>query len=96
MGTLYDKLKTYEASDYYAFHMPGHKRNTERFQAELPYGIDITEIDGFDDLHHAEGILKEAEERASGLYKAEETHFPGKWQYGGNFKRYSWDNEQGR
>lgn len=75
MGTLYDKLKTYEASDYYAFHMPGHKRNTERFQAELPYGIDITEIDGFDDLHHAEGILKEAEERASGLYKAEETHF---------------------
>ncbi len=22
------------------------------------YGIDITEIDGFDNLHHAEGILK--------------------------------------
>ena len=28
MQTLYDKLKMYAASDYYGFHMPGHKRNT--------------------------------------------------------------------
>lgn len=28
-----------------------------------PYTVDITEIEGFDDLHHAEGILKEAQER---------------------------------
>ena len=41
----------------------------------IPYELDITEIDGFDDLHHAEGILKEAEARAAWLYKADRTHF---------------------
>lgn len=39
------------------------------------YDIDITEIDGFDDLHHAEGILREAQERANRLYGAEETYY---------------------
>ena len=36
----------------------------------MPYGIDITEIDGFDNLHHAEGVLLEAQERAARLYGA--------------------------
>lgn len=72
---LYEKLKMYQKSDYYGFHMPGHKRNIEKFSVELPYGIDITEIEGFDDLHHATGILKLAEERAARLYQAEESHF---------------------
>lgn len=40
-----------------------------------PYRIDITEIDGFDDLHHAEGILRDAQERAARVYHADETHF---------------------
>ena len=75
MKTLYEQLFQYKNSDYYGFHMPGHKRNEKRFLAELPYGLDITEIEGFDDLHHAEGILKKAEERASRLYHSEETHF---------------------
>lgn len=75
METLYRKLKSYETSDYYGFHMPGHKRNTERFPEGIPYGIDITEIEGFDDLHHADGILKESQERASRIYGAEETRF---------------------
>ena len=58
--------------------MPGHKRNKEiaqRTGVDLPYEIDITEITGFDDLHHADGIIKEAEEEAAGLYHSEETHF---------------------
>ena len=75
MDTLYDRLRRYEASDYYGFHMPGHKRNTQRFGAGLPYGIDITEIEGFDDLHHPSGILKECQEEASRLYGAEETRY---------------------
>ncbi len=37
--------------------------------------IDITEIDGFDNLHQAEGILKEAQLRANRLYGADETFF---------------------
>lgn len=70
---LYEKLKWYQDTDYYPFHMPGHKRNL----GELcnPYKIDITEIDGFDDLHHAEGIIKECQEKAAALYQSEETHF---------------------
>lgn len=72
---LYEKLKMYQQSDYYGFHMPGHKRNKEKFPIGLPYEIDITEIEGFDDLHHAESILKETQERAARLYKADESHF---------------------
>lgn len=73
--TLFEKLEQYEKSDYYAFHMPGHKRNINFMKEKLPYGIDITEIEGFDDLHHCEGILKEAQQRAASVYGAEETHF---------------------
>lgn len=75
MDYLYKKLKDYYSSGYYGFHMPGHKRSSALTGAELPYDIDITEIEGFDDLHHAEGILKQAQERAAALYRAEETHY---------------------
>ena len=55
--------------------MPGHKRQMGCF--ENPFQWDITEIAGFDDLHHPEkdGILTRAQERASKLYGAEESHF---------------------
>ena len=75
MEYLYEKLEAYEKSDYYGFHMPGHKRNSDVTQANLPYGIDITEIEGFDNLHHAEEIIMEAEVRAASMYHAEETHY---------------------
>ena len=74
-SSLKNRLSVYGASDYYGFHMPGHKRR----MGELgdPYKIDITEIYGFDDLHHPEkeGIITRAQERAARLYGAEETHF---------------------
>lgn len=75
MNNIFDKLKVYSDSDYYAFHMPGHKRNLDLMDGTSPYRIDITEIDGFDDLHHAEGILRDAQERAARVYHADETHF---------------------
>lgn len=75
MKRLYDRLNEYSQRDYYGFHMPGHKRNKDFMGINLPYGIDITEIEGFDDLHHADGILKEAQERAARVFDAEETHF---------------------
>ena len=40
-----------------------------------PFFIDITEIAGFDNLHHAEGILLEAQKRAAKLYNSQETHY---------------------
>lgn len=73
MPYLYDELVRYCGSDAYPFHMPGHKRRLG--QLNDPFSFDITEIDGFDNLHHAEGILLEAEKRAARLYGAEETHF---------------------
>lgn len=75
METLYNRLERYGDSDFYGMHMPGHKRNRGLIRNRIPYELDITEIDGFDDLHHAEGILKEAEARAARLYKADRTHF---------------------
>ena len=75
MSTLLEKLTAYGASDYYGFHMPGHKRKLDMLEGVTPCQIDITEIDGFDDLHHAEGILREAQERAAETYHADETHF---------------------
>lgn len=73
MGSLYEELKSYSRTDFYPFHMPGHKRRLGSFSD--PFSFDITEIEGFDNLHHAQGILKEAEERAARFFGAEETHF---------------------
>ena len=70
---LLDKLNQYGASDFYPLHMPGHKRRLSYFGD--PFSIDITEIDGFDDLHHAQGVLAEAQRRAARLYGAEETYY---------------------
>lgn len=49
--------------------MPGHKRAFLPFAN--PYAIDITEIEGFDNLHHATGILQEAQQKAADLYGAQ-------------------------
>lgn len=73
--SLYAQLSAYGNSDYYPYHMPGHKRSSRAGEMARYYDIDITEIDGFDDLHHAEGILQEAQERANRLYGAEETYY---------------------
>ena len=75
MNNIFDKLKVYSDSDYYAFHMPGHKRNLDLMDGTSPYRIDITEIDGFDNLHEPEGILKDAQTFAADLYHSEETVF---------------------
>lgn len=73
MGELFKKLENYGNSYAYPFHMPGHKRQKTAYFN--PYKIDITEIEGFDNLHHAEGILMNAQKRAAKLYGSEETHF---------------------
>lgn len=72
MEYLIEKLQALAESEVYPFHMPGHKR-----QLELkinPYAYDITEIDGFDNLHHAEGVLQDLEKRFAALYQGEEAY----------------------
>lgn len=71
MNQLYEKLRQNYASGIYPYHMPGHKRNMAGFPMEASYQIDITEIDGFDNLHQPSGILKELMERAGKLFGAE-------------------------
>ncbi len=66
--TLEERLCRCRDSGVYPLHMPGHKRNTALLPTDNPYGLDITEIDGFDDLHEAEGILAEGMRRAARLY----------------------------
>ena len=75
MESLYEKLAAYGAGDACPFHMPGHKRNMGKWGFADPFSFDITEIDGFDNLHHAEGILKAAQERAARVYGARRTFF---------------------
>lgn len=67
------KLEEYARGDFYPFHMPGHKRNPVIFPN--PYTIDITEIEGFDDLHRPMGILKEAQRRAARLYRSKKSYY---------------------
>ena len=71
--SLLERLQEYCGSEIYPFHMPGHKRRMGKMPD--PFSIDITEIEGFDNLHHAEGILKKAQEKAASVYGAEETWF---------------------
>lgn len=62
---LHDKLTTL---DKYPFHMPGHKRNAKFGIAGSE--IDITEIDGFDNLHAPCGVIADIESRLKGIYKS--------------------------
>ena len=76
---IMERLIEYTGSDAYPFHMPGHKRQEipDGMQRDFsdPYGIDITEIDRFDNLHHAEGILKDAMDEAAAVYGADRSWY---------------------
>ena len=75
MENLKDKLCAYSESGVYPFHMPGHKRNTDSMPSWKLWQMDVTEVEGTDNLHHAEGILKEAMERAARLFGADRSWF---------------------
>ena len=64
--SLHQELKAYGKSGCYPFHMPGHKRQLTGFGD--PWQLDITEIDGFDNLHHATGILEQLQQQAAELF----------------------------
>lgn len=75
MNYLDEVLCQYSHTDFYPFHMPGHKRQVNNKYLNQPYAVDITEITDFDNLHHAEGIIKENQEMAAELYHAEQSWF---------------------
>lgn len=55
--------------------MPGHKRQRWGALPEAMLKMDITEIEGFDNLHQPEGILLELQREAAGLYGSEECFY---------------------
>lgn len=72
---LFEQLREYQKTDCYPYHMPGHKRKQLGKMPQELLGIDITEIDGFDNLYQAEGVLRTLQEQANALYHAEETFY---------------------
>lgn len=75
METLYEKLSNIQNTSEYAFHMPGHKRVVGDDLFREICKIDITEIEGFDNLHHPEGIINQEQKFAAQLYNAKKTFF---------------------
>ncbi|MGN0256438.1 MAG: aminotransferase class I/II-fold pyridoxal phosphate-dependent enzyme [Chordicoccus sp.] len=70
MRKLEEELEKYAASDMYPFHMPGHKR-----RGDAVCRTDITEIDGFDNLHDPEDLIRGEMDFAKKFYGTEETYF---------------------
>ncbi len=75
---IYEHLRSRWNHDPSSFHVPGHKYGREL--PEAPYDwfraimrLDVTELADTDDLHHPEGIIREAQQLAAGCYGAEET-----------------------
>lgn len=65
---LTNKLKN---NSLYPFHMPGHKRNEK---LNIPSSeLDITEIDGFDNLHSPSGILNDLQNELAEIYGCEKS-----------------------
>ena len=63
-----------------SFHVPGHQYG--RALPDEPFalfrdimGIDVTELEDTDDLHHPEGIIREAQQLAARCFGADETFF---------------------
>ena len=68
-STLQQQLQALSVARY-PLHMPGHKRRVRPAPGLDCYAWDLTEIDGADDLHDADGILADAMARTAALYGA--------------------------
>lgn len=75
MSDLYQRLEAYSHTDYYPYHMPGHKRRLCGQTFAPVAGMDITEIEGFDNLHDAKGILQQIQKKAAVVYGADESFY---------------------
>ena len=79
---LYEALISWKDQNPLSFHVPGHKNGTSFStykRADHMYKdllkIDATELPGLDDLHHADGPIKKAEQLTAHLYGSVESRF---------------------
>ena len=79
---LIEELLKYIKEDNSYFAMPGHKMG--KAFTTVPEGkvildnllkFDVTEVEGLDNLHSPQGILKEAQELLSNYYKSKKSYF---------------------
>ena len=75
MKRLCEALLEYEKAGNYPCHMPGHKGSSEySFLGDI-LRYDITETEGMDNLHDANGVILSSEENAALTFGSQETHF---------------------
>lgn len=75
---LVERLVKFKEADPVSFHVPGHKHGAlsalpDSLRMALAY--DFTELEGLDDLHQPEGVIKEAEQKLTDLYNADKSFF---------------------
>ena len=73
--TFQSKLDQIEKSDIYPFHMPGHKRQSIGTPICDIYKRDITEIDGYDNLHDPKEFILAEEQFGARLFGSEECFY---------------------
>lgn len=73
---IFNALTEYMDKKGVSFHMPGHKgKNTLiDWGKYIPY-IDVTEIEGMDNLHNPTGIIEESQRLSAKAFHAEKTFF---------------------
>lgn len=77
--SVLNKMEKYASEKHIAFHMPGHKRNMTlasnescfNYLNQLRADIDLSEIDGMDDLHQPVEMLAVSEAIASKLWQSD-------------------------
>ncbi|OLP63218.1 Arginine decarboxylase [Bacillus pumilus] len=77
---LYTALSQHAEKKPYSFHVPGHHNGDVFFDEARSYyapllQLDVTELDGLDDLHHPTGVIQEAEDLLAKLYGADQSFF---------------------
>ncbi|MFC7443386.1 aminotransferase class I/II-fold pyridoxal phosphate-dependent enzyme [Laceyella putida] len=77
---LFEALLAHRRRSCGNFHVPGHKQGSAYDDESKPWfspllQLDLTEVGDLDDLHDASGVIREAEDLAAHLFRADRTFF---------------------
>lgn len=73
---IFNRLKKYVEENNISFHTPGHKgRNTLINWSQYIPWIDLTEVEGLDNLQDPNGIILESQKLASNTFKSKQTFY---------------------
>ena len=76
---LYSKLLQFQSENNISFHVPGHKNGELLSQDDewkgLLWKLDVTELNGLDDLHAPAGVIADAEQLLTDFYGVKKSYF---------------------